>query len=97
MYASCHVAWAHAQVRDHARLLTHADILFFFNPFELHWSRTEHAQLLLWLTRITRHGQYILSCPSLVDIYARADVDVDVDAWVELVTFKEDAYLWHVK
>jgi hypothetical protein len=79
-------------------LLRHAKLVVFFNPFELHVTREKHRELLKYFrASVCQMAQYILSCPSLEDIYKRAESDVDVEEWVELVVCKEDAFLYRVK
>jgi hypothetical protein len=79
-------------------LLRSSKLVCFFNSFELHVSRVRHRELLRMLAdSICSRGQYILACPSLNDIFTRADSDVDVDEWVTLVAQKDDAFLFRVK
>ena len=85
-------------VSHHADLLAKAKLVCFFNAFELHVTRERHRELLAFLTDAISHaGQYLLVCPSLKEIYTRAESDVNVDAWVELVAEKDDAFLYRVR
>jgi len=81
-----------------AALLRGAKLVSFFNCFELHVTRDRHRELLRFLrASIAQRGQYILSCPSLVEIFERAGSEVDVLAWVEQVAWKDDAFLFRVR
>jgi len=81
-----------------AALLRHAKLVAFFNCFELHVGRARHRELLRFLRdTISQRGQYILSCPSLHEIFQRADSDVDVEEWVQQVAQKDDAFLFRVR
>jgi hypothetical protein len=81
-----------------AALLRGAKLVSFFNCFELHVTRDRHRELLRFLrASIAHRGQYILSCPSLVEIFERAGSEVDVHAWVQQVACKDDAFLFRVR
>ena len=79
-------------------LLRGAKLVCFFNCFELHVTRERHRELLQFLRdSICERGQYVLSCPSLKDIFGRAESTVDLEEWVSLEASKDDAFIYRVK
>jgi hypothetical protein len=93
-----HVRIVEDDIAKHGDLLAKAKLVCFFNSFELHVTREKHRELLQFLAdSISTENQYILSCPSLLDIYTRAESEVNVPAWVELIAEQDDAYLYRVR
>ena len=86
-----------------AEAVAAADLLFFFNPFELHCDREEQRRLLRWLRQAFRKregdqwkGQWLLSVPDMEAIYERAGSEVDVSAWLRRLADCRDAALYAV-
>jgi hypothetical protein len=81
-------------IRDRTDLLDKADVVIFFNPFEQHFSRAEHQELLrLFRTHCCRPGVRLVSVPSMEDIYGRAGLhpeQIDVGAWLASVGAADD-------
>jgi len=89
-----------------------ADLLWFFNPFELHCERKEQRLLLTWLReaygvrRAADDGsedagaqcsdRWLCSVPDMEAIYERAASDVDVSTWLLRVGECRDAVLYKV-
>jgi len=95
---SDHVRIVEDDIANRSSLLHHAKLVAFFNSFELHVSRERHRQLLRYLTdTVSQRDQYLLTCPSLLDIYTRAESEVNVNEWVDLVAQDADAFLYRVR
>jgi hypothetical protein len=89
------------RVEDREELVRSADLVHFFNPFELHCTRQEHRRLLAWLRSVYCHeegrrSRWILSIPDMESIYERAGSDIDVGEWLERVDCCRDAVLYRV-
>lgn len=78
--------------------LRDADVAIFFNPFELHTTREEHADLLrLMASTIRKPGARVVTCPSMAEIWGRAGAEPEVlDGWLRLLASEDDVHAFEV-
>ncbi len=88
------------RVEDCEEEVKAADLLFFFNPFELHSTREQHRQQLQWLRESFGYEKgkerWLLSIPDMNSIYDRAGSAVVVAEWLQHVGTCRDALLYKV-
>ena len=69
----CNIRIVQDDVRNQTDTLERADIVIFFNPFEQHFERDTHRELLQFMRQhVCRSGVRLITVPSMAEIYGRA-------------------------
>ena len=96
----CNIRIVHDDVRNQTDTLERADIVIFFNPFEQHFERDTHRELLQFMRQhVCRSGVRLITVPSMAEIYGRAEMTsaIDVDKWLIDVGSTDDVFCYDVR